>query len=69
MAAGVAVGIYDSIEQAAKKIVVWEKEYIPCMINHEKYQEIEENWKKAYAVQLKLVDFGVTTSMWKAPGL
>ncbi len=69
MAAGVGAGIYTDIKEAAKKLVVWEREYIPNMAYHDKYKAIRKSWKKAYESQLKLVDEGVTTSMWKAPGL
>ncbi len=69
MAAGVGAGIYSSMREAANKLVVWEREYKPNMENFVKYQEIKESWKKAYEVQLKLVDDNITTSMWKAPGL
>ncbi|MCX6076367.1 MAG: autoinducer-2 kinase [Campylobacterales bacterium] len=69
IAAGVGAGVYCSIKNAAKELVVWEKEYVPNMENFVKYQEIKERWQKAYEVQLKLVDDNITTSMWKAPGL
>ncbi|MFA6191484.1 MAG: autoinducer-2 kinase [Sulfurimonas sp.] len=69
MAAGVGAGVYSSIREAAKKLVVWEREYLPNMENFVKYQAIKERWQKAYEVQLKLVDDNITTSMWKAPGL
>ncbi|MEA2019169.1 MAG: autoinducer-2 kinase [Campylobacterota bacterium] len=69
MAAGVGACIYDDLETAAKKLVVWDKEYTPNMENHHQYKAIKENWQKAYDEQLKLVDDNITTSMWKAPGL
>ncbi len=69
MAAGVGCGIYSSLVDAAKELVVWEKEYTPNMQNHEKYKTLKIKWQKAYEVQLKLVDDNITTSMWKAPGL
>lgn len=69
ISAGVGAGIYTSLVDAAKELVVWEKEYEPNMDNYKLYQEIKEKWQKAYEVQLKLVDDTVTTSMWKAPGL
>ncbi len=68
-ACGVAVGEYGSIAEAAKRLVKWEKSYVPVHDNFARYQEIAEKWKTAYRLQLKLVDEGVTTSMWKAPGL
>jgi autoinducer 2 (AI-2) kinase len=69
MAAGVGAGIYASLQEAAKKLVVWEKTYIPNAANKKVYDELKEKWQKAYEVQLKLVDDNITTSMWKAPGL
>ncbi len=47
----------------------WEREHQPDMTNHALYQEQKENWRQVYADQLTLVDNGLTTSMWKAPGL
>ena len=69
MAAGVGAGIYESLENAAEKLVVWAKTYEPNMENKKLYDEIKIKWQRAYEVQLKLVDDNITTSMWKAPGL
>lgn len=69
MAAGVGAKIYSSLEQAAKELVVWEKEYTPNMDNHQAYKKIKDSWQEVYNEQLKLVDNGLTNSMWKAPGL
>ncbi len=68
-ACGVAIGEYSSIDEVAKSLVKWKKSYQPDSENHNKYRDIAEQWKAAYRVQLKLVDEGITTSMWKAPGL
>ena len=69
MAAGVGAGIYENLKEAASKLVVWEKEFIPNSQNHQVYKEFRIKWEKAYAAQLKLVDDNITTSMWSAPGL
>jgi len=69
ISAGVGAGIYPSLVEASKELVVWDKVYEPNIENHKLYQDIKIKWKKAYEVQLKLVDDNVTTSMWKAPGL
>ena len=69
IAAGVGAGVYSSLVQASKDLVVWDKVYEPNMQNHKLYGEIKEKWLKAYEVQLGLVDQNITTSMWKAPGL
>jgi len=68
-ACGVATGEYASLAEAAKNLVHWERHYQPDFIHTTLYKEIKEKFKKAYAAQLKLVDDGVTDSMWKAPGL
>jgi len=69
MAAGVGIGMYENIAQAAELLVEWDKSYIPDMKNFESYQKIQVRWQEVYANQLSLVDRGLTESMWKAPGL
>ena len=69
MAAGVGVGIYTSLQQAANTLVQWEKEYLPNKQNTQAYQKIKAQWIEIYKEQLTLVDKNLTTSMWKAPGL
>ncbi len=68
-ACGVATGEYDSIAQASSALIQWEKSYTPNTNNKALYQDLAEKWKEAYASSLKLVDKGITTSMWQAPGL
>ena len=69
MSAGVGAGIFKDLKTAAKGLVSWDKTYTPNKQNHEEYKKIKEKWQKAYDTQLKLVDDGITSSMWKAPGL
>ena len=69
MSAGVGVGVYESLVEASKNLVVWEKEYLPNAENTLKYQKIKEQWQEAYESQLSLVDRGITHSMWRAPGV
>lgn len=68
-ACGVATGEYDSIAEASKALIQWEKTYVPNRQNRELYQDLASKWKEAYASSLNLVDNNITTSMWKAPGL
>jgi autoinducer-2 kinase len=68
-ACGVATGEYDSIAQASKAFIQWDKTYTPNTQNKDLYQDVASKWKDAYVSSLALVDKGVTTSMWKAPGL
>ncbi len=69
MAAGVGAGVYTSLADAAQKLVEWDRTIEPNMENHAKYQQMKQQWQAVYAKQLELVDSGLTTSMWSAPGL
>ncbi|MEA3354455.1 MAG: autoinducer-2 kinase [Campylobacterota bacterium] len=69
MSAGVGAGIYSDIKSAAKQLVVWDKTYLPNKKNNSTYNDIKSRWQEIYMAQLKLVDRGLTESMWKAPGL
>lgn len=68
-AAGVGIGEYHSIVEAADSLVTWERSHEPNKENRALYAEIAQRWQEAYQAQLTLVDKGITTSMWKAPGL
>lgn len=67
--AGVGVGIYRNMSEAAKVLVQWDAEYIPNMENHKIYSEIYEKWRKVYRECLELSNQNITTPMWAAPGL
>jgi len=69
MAAGVGVGIYESMVKASELLVVWDKEYLPNNKNFKKYVKSKEQWKEVYVNQLSLVNKDLTQSMWKAPGV
>ncbi|MCS3409535.1 autoinducer-2 kinase [Serratia sp. AKBS12] len=69
IAAGVGVGLYPSLAETGERLVRWERQYQPDMTQHALYQRQKETWLEVYADQLTLVDHGLTTSLWKAPGL
>ena len=69
MAAGVGIGMHESMASASEGLVSWDKEYVSKSENHKKYINIQENWEKVYASQLELVDKNLTQSMWMAPGV
>jgi autoinducer 2 (AI-2) kinase len=69
MSAGVGAGVYGSLVEASKELVVWDKEYLPNSLNFDKYNTLQKKWSDVYDAQLTLVDRGLTESMWKAPGL
>jgi len=67
--AGIGVGIYQNISEAAKTLVQWDAEYAPNLENHKIYSEIYINWRKIYKESLELSNQNLTTPMWAAPGL
>jgi len=48
MAAGVGAGVFSSLQDAAIKLVKWEKEFTPSMTNFKKYKDIQDSWYKIY---------------------
>jgi len=68
IAAGVGVGVYHSMAEAAQRIVRWDKVFIPNSNNARIYQETYERWQASYAPQLELANRGITNYLWKAPG-
>ncbi|APV95073.1 autoinducer-2 kinase [Salmonella enterica subsp. enterica] len=69
IAAGVGVGIWPSLAETGEKLVRWDREHKPNPENFAVYQQAREKWQAVYQDQRALVDGGLTTSLWKAPGL
>ena len=69
MAGGIGAGVYQDYKEAGKNLVKIEKTYEPNTSNFDTYRQIKEKWVKIYEKQRELVDSGLTTSMWKAPGI
>lgn len=69
MSAGVGAGVYTSLQESSRKLVKWDREYLPNRDNTKLYEHIIDRWQEIYKKQIKLVDEGLTTSMWKAPGV
>ncbi|MCK5751750.1 MAG: autoinducer-2 kinase, partial [Mycobacterium sp.] len=69
LCAGVGAGIYPDLPSAAGELVRWESEYQPQAANAAVYDALTERWRVAYASQLELARAGVTTPMWRAPGI
>lgn len=69
IAAGAGAGLYSDMAATGEKLVSWHREFTPNPAHRELYQEMMAKWQSVYAEQLGLVDSGLTTSMWQAPGL
>ncbi|WP_314138921.1 autoinducer-2 kinase [Buttiauxella noackiae] len=69
IAAGVGAGLFNNLAETGERLVQWQREFTPNLAHRELYDEMKRKWLKVYADQLTLVDSGLTTSMWQAPGL
>ena len=67
-AAAVGIGLFSDLVEATDAFVRWDHSVEPNLANRAVYAEAKERWQIAYAVQKGLVDQGVTTAMWSAPG-
>jgi autoinducer 2 (AI-2) kinase len=67
-AAAVGIGQFASLGEAGAAFVRWDRTVEPDPANRAVYDEARGRWEAAYAAQRKLVDAGVTTAMWRAPG-
>ena len=67
-AAAVGIGQFASLSEAGEAFVRWERTVEPNLANRAIYDEARGRWEQAYAAQRKLVEAGVTTAMWRAPG-
>lgn len=67
--AGYGIGMYQDISEAARELVIMERQFTPNMENHRIYSGIYSNWRKFYQAQLELSDRKITKNMWIAPGL
>ncbi len=65
--AAAAVGALGSPGEVAGW-VRWSRDVLPDAGRHAQYGEVRRRWQVAYAAQRGLVDAGVTTPMWHAPG-
>jgi autoinducer-2 kinase len=70
-AAAAAVGVdqFKSLSDAGREFVKWDRTVDPILANRTMYDDARDRWEKAYAMQRRLVDENVTTSMWRAPGI
>ncbi len=67
-AAATGIGQFGSLAEAGRAFVKWERTITPDVSKRAIYDAARGRWETAYAAQKRLVDEGVTTSMWRAPG-
>lgn len=69
IAAGAGAGLFADMASTGERLVKWSREFTPNPQHRELYDGMMQKWQAVYADQLGLVDSGLTTSMWQAPGL
>ena len=68
MCVGVGVGAYRDLQDAAERLVRWERVYDAQLERHELYKPYYERWRLVYPRMLDLVEEGLLEPMWRAPG-
>lgn len=66
--AAAGVGLFPTASDAVTQWLTWEREVQPNPEAHAAYAAVRERWIAAYAPQRDLMNAGVTTSLWRAPG-
>ena len=66
--AGVGVGLFPNIPDAAERLMKWERDFEPNSNNHAKYVKSYEHWRKVYDRCLTMVEDGLLNPMWRAAG-
>jgi autoinducer 2 (AI-2) kinase len=66
--AGTALGWFGSLSEAALSIVKWERRVLPVQRNVQTYEGLYHRWRQIYKSVLSMVDAGLLSSMWQAPG-
>lgn len=68
-AAATGIGAFATLAEAGRAWSALEALQEPNLANAALYREASDKWAEAYQAQIKLVDAGVTTAMWRAPGI
>ena len=68
LCAATALGWFQNIREAVKKVVLWKDEYRPFVKNVKAYTKYYNLWRKVYPYTLSIADKGLLPSMWRAPG-
>lgn len=66
--AAAGAGWGESPAEIAARWVAWGRHVTPSDERHEQYRIVKERWRRAYAAQRELMEEGITTPMWQAPG-
>lgn len=68
MCVGIGTGLFNNIEEAVEKWVKTEKTLHPDPKAHQQYERHYERWNEVYQEFMNIVNKGLLTPMWRAPG-
>ena len=68
MCVGLGTGIFSTLAEAAERWVRIEREFQPDAHANAAYSGHYERWQKVYTEFMKIVNQGLLTPMWRAPG-
>ena len=66
--AGIGVGVFRDVREAAYRVVKWERTFEPNDTNHRKYLKLYDQWSKVYHHQLSMAEEGLVQPMFRAAG-
>lgn len=69
MYAGLGVGIYRSLSDAARQVIRIDTTFEPNSAAHSAYLEFYEQWLQVYRISVDLVERGLVRPLWRAPGV
>ncbi len=68
MCVGIGTGLFKGPQDAVERWVKTDKVFHPNQEAHEKYRKLFERWNDVYAGFMHIVNKGLLTPMWRAPG-
>ncbi|MBL7210766.1 MAG: autoinducer-2 kinase [Desulfobacteraceae bacterium] len=68
MCVGIGAGLFKSPQDAVEKWVETERVFHPDAKAHEAYKKCFERWNEVYTEVMNIVNKGLLTPMWRAPG-
>jgi autoinducer 2 (AI-2) kinase len=68
MCVGLGAGLFETLEEPVERWVKVEKQFQPNEQVHREYSRHYKRWQDVYTEFMKIVNLGLLTPMWKAPG-
>jgi autoinducer 2 (AI-2) kinase len=65
---GIGTGLFKDPQDAAERWVKTDRVFYPNQEAHEQYKKLFERWNDVYAEFMNIVNKGLMTPMWRAPG-